>query len=838
MEPCFVLKQGFVIGIILLFVGSCVHPSGGDVLVSKDTANVSITDPPPDEEWNRTYYIPSERYAEGNCIQVTPDSGYIVTGDAGYGYWHDVYLLRVDNQGNELWNRTYGNQNIDRYDRGNWVEVTSDQGYIIVGNNCRIYSKEQQTESLQQNDDVFVNDLTHRRYAQWYGSADERNAGSLSTGREDQQIYGFDNMYPARSIWFNSTTPASLHFIGYSTADWYICAGTWAHDTWYVCQYYGGLYTVDPTTGDMTFIGQTIPLNGLGYMDISGIMYGCDNTNLYRVDPGSGATTLVGPMNNAGIMIDMAADSFGNAYGVDSVDHNLYSIDLSTGAATIIGSTGVSFEYAGMGFDKANNILYLSAYTSMGELYSLDLSTGQATLIGPFQYGDEVEGLAIPYDGVWYQYDRKVWLIKTDANGHEEWNKTFAFNEGFGHAIGTCVKQTRDGGYIITGSDAGCLLLLKTDGVGNLLWNRTYYGPYTTGISLALTLDGGYIVTGQNWYRLLLMKTDENGSLEWEKEFFNNSWPGSSGNHVVQASDGGYLISGATFLDGEYNTDMLLMKTDENGTAQWVRTFGGTEWDWGSSVFETTDGDLILGGTRGLLPVDMTYRFWLIRTHFDGSVVWDQFYLPSQSAHCYCLQQTLDHSIIACGAVNVETEPQCVILKLRSDNQPPSPSTIDGPYWGVIEEEYSFSVLGMDAEGDLVYCTWDWGDGNTTGWLGPYPPNETIMLSHQWNQTGRFDIRVKLKDWFGHESQWSTPHEFNAGALTQAVLFGRYTNLSDTGNQILFEAQNIRIFSIVPFQFIHFTNGEMILLHEKPGSFHFFPHLRFVLGTGGVITFS
>jgi hypothetical protein len=65
------------------------------------------------------------------CIQQTSDGGYIV---AGYTWssseWEDVYILKLDANGNKLWEKTFGGSDND----GAWfIQQTIDGGYIVAG---------------------------------------------------------------------------------------------------------------------------------------------------------------------------------------------------------------------------------------------------------------------------------------------------------------------------------------------------------------------------------------------------------------------------------------------------------------------------------------------------------------------------------------------------------------------------------------------------------------------------------------------------------------------------------------------------------------------------------
>jgi hypothetical protein len=96
-------------------------------------------------QWKNTYGFGDS--AKGYSVRQTSDGGYIVTGSVRQGGKDKVLLIKTGQDGGQLWNKTYGDDNSgDVEGAGTSVRQASDGGYVIAAQypypttgNCGLY---------------------------------------------------------------------------------------------------------------------------------------------------------------------------------------------------------------------------------------------------------------------------------------------------------------------------------------------------------------------------------------------------------------------------------------------------------------------------------------------------------------------------------------------------------------------------------------------------------------------------------------------------------------------------------------------------------------------------
>ncbi len=346
------------------------------------------------------------------------------------------------------------------------------------------------------------------------------------------------------------------------------------------------------------------------------------------------------------------------------------------------------------------------------------------------------------------------------------WNRTYGSGSPWSGQL------TSDGGFIMVGDNGlSHPLVVRTDGVGDTLWTRSYLGNnYGNLMEVQETSDSGFVIAGQckqnsqDMTDAWLIRTDANGDTLWTRTYGGPEHRGA--NSVQIASDGGYILAGKINVNGQ--ADVHLIRTDVNGDTLWTRNYGGDGSQLANDVQIMGDGYIVGTTGMGLLRVDSNgdslwnqqsyseYPFSLysvkvlgdggtiivggsdnaelIRTDAFGDTLWTRTYNASSADRAFGVDTTSDSGFIISGYTWPPRNVQADIWLLRTDA---SGDTLWTRTYGGVGHEGNYSRVRTASNGDFFVCspTGSFGAEPVDFWLLRVPdyPSAPINLEAYTN---------------------------------------------------------------------------------------------------------
>ncbi len=358
----------------------------------------------------------------------------------------------------------------------------------------------------------------------------------------------------------------------------------------------------------------------------------------------------------------------------------------------IVGKTTEVNDYWLLKLDAEGNLLWNKTYGGTKD------DRGQS-VVQTSEGGYAIVGYAMSDDGDGSNNEgfHDNWILRLDANGNILWEKSFGFS---GHDHSYDVTQTSDGGLFFAGfldvtssggeGNTGKGSYLTRHGVGefwgtkldidgNLVWRR-YFGGTNNDRSFGVleANDGGLLMAGasesndfdvsnsKGSYDFWVVKVSSTGTLLWESSFGGTGIDKSY--DIVKTNDNAYVIIGNTFStdtdisrnNGE--SDVWLIKIDDNGNLVWEKTFGGTAFDAARGLSTTADGGFVIAGNSKSVDGDLQENkgendLWIIKTDSAGNLTYQSTFGGSGLDYGFDALETEDGSLIIVGETASEDFP-------------------------------------------------------------------------------------------------------------------------------------------------------------------------------------
>ena len=324
-----------------------------------------------------------------------------------------------------------------------------------------------------------------------------------------------------------------------------------------------------------------------------------------------------------------------------------------------------------------------------------------------------------------------------------------------GDDYGEGIVQLNDSSYAVTGSSSSFFgsgseaFLMKIDSAGNYLWSNHYGGPETdVGRRVLYKENVGFYIAGytnsygNGGYDFYLVKTDESGNLEWEKSYGYSGW--ERVHDAVLMADGGILMVGETNSTMNSNTDMYIVRTDQNGDTLWTKQLGTDYDDLLTSIHPLDDSTYYLAGSMYVAD-SSKIKGCVMKIHENGTINWTKTYGYLGNTYINDIH-VANSEIVGVGFTDKSSDTLLYEFYFRLD--------LDG---NVVRERYSGSSGERIALAVVPFET----------------PNKYYIaysLDDVWSHAGSNDIAIaRFSDTLYHEQTVATIAHFEPDFLNQLI---------------------------------------------------------------------
>ncbi|RPI76798.1 MAG: hypothetical protein EHM45_11710 [Desulfobacteraceae bacterium] len=258
-----------------------------------------------------------------------------------------------------------------------------------------------------------------------------------------------------------------------------------------------------------------------------------------------------------------------------------------------------------------------------------------------------------------------AYVSRIDYNGNVVWTRTYRGPYNNKDCVAYAVTNAHNGGFVVTGyidnNGNEDIFVLKYSSGGSLSWQKTGVGgsAYRCAHDIKQTSDYCYALAGvSDDGRMAFLKIRSNGSFQWGKTITTNTdGPGketvsSIGYSVVQIGSEYHLCGQAEMANGG-DYQLMYVMLEETGYILHSKTHGGGYVDCGYEIIENENyGWPMIAGRYGLSDADSDYWVALIEDGVPvGSKHWGH---TDQAEELFSIEQDPYGDFVVAGRVDMD----------------------------------------------------------------------------------------------------------------------------------------------------------------------------------------